>query len=181
MPPGFYAHNQKVGDLAKQLDELFPTWALKVDPAQLDDRDALAQLADTLRAAADDCWRRVELIRVSTSDSGTCIDEDATNAAWQHEIERRTCEVTVRQCPCGTERTLIAESPTGLKHASAFGPWVNTGIAVARYRCASCGSESHIGWLPPTWINAIDRAASRIRTELQRPVTDRTRLRHPTD
>jgi hypothetical protein len=63
---------------------------------------------------------------------------------------------------CGQAMVLCAESPYGRRMRTV----VNAGIRVAEWRCAVCGEKSYQGWIPPTWINATDRAVAPIREEM---------------
>lgn len=64
----------------------------------------------------------------------------------------------------GRPMALLAESPTGRRVARATA--VGQGVPFACFRCAQCGRREQLGWIPPTWINAVARAAERIRREL---------------
>ena len=64
----------------------------------------------------------------------------------------------------GQRMVLIAESALGRRVARRVE--VDRGIPIAVYRCGHCKRLRHEGWIPPTWINAIDRCSAEIRTEL---------------
>jgi hypothetical protein len=68
---------------------------------------------------------------------------------------------------CGRARSLVAEYAYG--RSIARETVVGRGIEIARWRCATCGSETYEGWVPPTWIGAVARAADRIHLT-RRPV-----------
>lgn len=157
-------------ELAERLDRILRRRAFEVDIERLDECEVLVQVTGLLREREDERCREVNLIHAWMSgpdnfgEPGARADWDE---AWRCEVGRRACVETVRHCSCGGTRTLIAESWTGIDHASQRGLFLNRGISVALYQCPACGSESNLGWEPPTWISAVARTAARIEQEME--------------
>jgi hypothetical protein len=53
-------------------------------------------------------------------------------------------------------------SSRGLRRANA----INRGVRVLSLCWPACEAESYLGWVPPTWINAVAREVDAIRQEL---------------
>jgi hypothetical protein len=65
----------------------------------------------------------------------------------------------------GRPMALVAESAKGRRVAQAL--VLDSGVTLAVWRCRECRAERREGWLPPTWISAVARAAEEIRREIE--------------
>ena len=90
-PSESYADAERVRVLALRLDEIEVTWASLVQPARLEERGVLNQLADLLSGLEHPRW--VEVAGLAWSEHPSAWnDEDGWSlwrAAWAAEIARR--------------------------------------------------------------------------------------------